>query len=456
MSSMIIAMGVSLLIVSVLMLFFAYQDIKKEELIQKFKTKLTDILEQKEELAKKIPSLEQANSLLSQKLENAIEYKAKYEALQNNFSLLKQENAKLQTKIEEEEKSFNDKLKLLEESKSVLKSSFENLANEVLEKSTKKIQEQSTQAITSIVAPLSTQLKDFKDRIENLSKEEAKELSALQNELKNLKELSFKLSKEAQDLTNALKGESKTQGVWGEMVLQRVLELSGLKEGREYKKEVVLKDSNNQIYRPDVIVYLPNHREVIIDAKTSLVAYKRYIESENEEIKKGFLKAHVASIKRHIDTLSEKKYENLKGINSLDFVFMFIPIENALMVALEADDTLFEYAFKRKVVLVTPTTLLVSLRAIESSWRYEYQAKNIAEVIKNAEALYDKVRGFVEDFEKVGDSLDSAKESYHKAFKKLSSGKGNVIRQVEKLKEKANIKPKKSLPKKFLEESASL
>jgi len=453
MSSITIALLVSLVIVSGLMLFFAYQDIKKEELVQKIKSKLQDVLQEKEEIEERIPALEKANALLSEKLENAIAYKAQYEALQNNFSLLKEENATLKTKLEEEKKSFQQKLQLLEESKESFKETFENLAHQILENSTKKIQEQSSQTINSVVAPLAMQLKEFKEKIETLSKEEAKELSALQNELKNLKELSFKLSKEAQDLTNALKGESKTQGVWGEMVLQRVLELSGLKEGREYKKEVVLKDASNQIYRPDVVVYLPDNREVIIDAKTSLVAYKRYIESEDEIIKRGFLKAHIASIKRHIDTLSEKKYENLQGINSLDFVFMFIPIENALMVALEADDTLFEYAFKRKVVLVTPTTLLVSLRAIESSWRYEYQAKNISEVIKNAEALYDKVRGFLEDFDRVGSSLDSARESYKKAFKKLSSGKGNLVRQIERLKEKANIKPKKELPARFLEES---
>jgi len=452
MSAIVITLLVSLAIVSVLMLFFAYKDILKVEEAQRYKARLVDVLREREELEKKILSLEKANSLLNEKLENAVAFKAKYEALQNNFALLKEENAKLKTKLEEEEKNFHEKLQFLEESKRSFKDSFENLANEILEKSSKKIQEQSSQTLNSLIAPLSTQLKEFKEKIENLSKEEAKELSALQNELRNLKELSFKLSKEAQDLTNALKGESKTQGIWGEMVLQRVLELSGLQEGREYKKEVVLKDDLKNSYRPDVIVYLPHNREVIIDAKTSLVAYKRYIESDNEAIKRAFLKAHIASIKRHIDTLSEKKYESLKGVNSLDFVFMFIPIENALMVALEADDTLFEYAFKRKVILVTPTTLLVALRAIESSWRYEYQAKNIAEVIKNAEHLYDKVRGFMEDFDKVGNALENAQESYDKAVKKLATGKGNVVRQIEKLKEKANIKPKKELPKKFLEE----
>jgi len=244
-----------------------------------------------------------------------------------------------------------------------------------------------------------------------------------------------------------LSGESKTQGIWGEMVLEKVLEMSGLREGKEYKREVSLQDNQTQKYRPDVIVYLPQNREVIIDAKTSLRAFKEYVNSQDEHTKRALLKEHIKAIKNHIDRLSEKKYEELKGVHSLDFVFIFVPIENALMVALDGDSGLFEYAFKRRVVLVSPTTLLVALRAIESSWRYERQSESIAEVIKNAESLYDKVRLFIEDFEKIGKSLKLANDTYDSAFKKLSTGKGNVLRQIEMLKEKANIKPKKEIPK---------
>jgi len=260
-----------------------------------------------------------------------------------------------------------------------------------------------------------------------------------------------KLTKEAQNLTKALKGDKKTQGTWGEIILERVLELSGLREGYEYKREVLLKDEFENSFRPDIIVYLPNNREVIIDAKTSLNAYDSFINAQNEEEKNSFLKEHIKNIKNHIDSLSDKKYENLKGVNSLDFIFMFIPIENALMVALEKDSSLFEYAFKKKIILVSPTTLLVSLRAIESSWRYEKQAKNIAEVVKMAENLYDKVRGFVDDFIKIEKSLKDLQKNYDNAKNKLADGRGNIIRQLQNLKEKAGIKPKKEINSNILD-----
>jgi len=414
-----ISLLISLILVAVLMLFFAVFYFKAKDLNVKL-------------IAKSKALIEQNSNLEDELLNNS------------------KELATLNTTIALEQKSFEEKIELMQKQEQKLKSEFKNLANEILETTKNKMHQESTKSIKNLLNPLSSQLGEFKNKIEYLSKEEAKEISALQNELKNLKELSFKLSNEAHNLTTALKGENKQQGVWGEFVLTKTLELSGLKEGAEYKKEVTLKDTQNQIYRPDVIVYLPEQREVIIDAKTSLVAYKNYIEAENE-LKIGYLKAHVASIKRHIDILSEKKYEKLKGVNSLDFVFIFIPIENALMIALEADKNLFEYAFKKRVVLVSPTTLLVSLRAIETSWRYERQSKNIAEVIKNAESLYDKVRGFVEDFSKVGKSLDNAKASFEMAQNKLASGKGNVLRQIEMLKNRANIKPKKELPKEMLD-----
>jgi DNA recombination protein RmuC len=198
-----------------------------------------------------------------------------------------------------------------------------------------------------------------------------------------------------------------------------------------------------------VIVHLPNERDVIIDAKTSLNAYREYIETED----KAFIKAHVQALKNHIDSLAEKRYENLKGVNTLDFIFMFVPIENALMLALENDPNLFEYAFKKRVVLVSPTTLLVSLRAIESSWRFEKQAKNIEEIVRIAENIYDKVRGFTEDFEKVGKALQSAQKSFDNAKNKLTDGRGNLIRQVEILKEKSGIKPKKEISADYLDKA---
>jgi len=299
----------------------------------------------------------------------------------------------------------------------------------------------SKENLKTILEPLHKDIELFRQRMENLNKEEAQKISVLENELKNLRDLSLKLSDDAQNLTKALKGESKTQGNWGEFVLERVLEMSGLRKDIEYKREQTLKDDEDNRYRPDVIIYLPNDRNVIIDAKTSLNAYQEYINTAD----KTYIKAHIKSIKNHIDELAQKKYEHLKGINSLDFVFMFVPIENALLLALENDNNLFEYAFKQRVVLVSPTTLLVSLRAVESSWRFEKQAKNIEEVVRVAENLYDKVRGFSEEFKKIEKALDNAKKSFDNAKSRLTSGRGNVIRQIEILKEKAGIKPKKEI-----------
>jgi len=342
--------------------------------------------------------------------------------------------------LEVENRVLKEKVSFLTEAKEGLKDSFENLSNKILQNSTKEFTKLSIGSLESILNPLNSQIKDFKEKIENLSLQEAKEIGALQQEIKSIKELNYKLSQEANELTNALKGSNKSVGIWGEIILTKVLELSGLKEGVEFKKEQTL-SSQDGTFRPDVIVYLPNNKEVIIDAKTSLKSYKEYINSQEKE----HLKAHIASIKRHIDSVSKKRYENLEKINSLDFILLFIPIENALNLALQEDSELFEYAFKNRVVLVSPTTLLVALRAIESSWRVQKQAKNIQKVIKSAENLYNKVYNFLEDFDRVGKALNSAKLTYDSAFNKLSSGKGNILRQIENLKDSANIKPKKEL-----------
>ena len=261
------------------------------------------------------------------------------------------------------------------------------------------------------------------------------------------------MSSEATNLTNALKGQNKQQGVWGEMVLEKVLESSGLREGHEYQREVSLKDDEDRRFRPDVIVNLPDNRHIIIDAKTSLTAYNEYMSEENDERKAQHIKNHLSSIKAHIKGLAGKQYEDLDEVNSLDFIFMFVPIEGALLLALENDVNLYDESFKQKIILVSPTTLLVALRAVENSWRYEKQAQNIAEVAKRAELLYGKFTGFIEDLTKVGESIGKANESYTKAFDKLKNGSGNLIMQVNELKKVSNIKPKKSLNSDLVDEA---
>ncbi len=475
---LIMGVGVVVLLVATITLFVLYQKTKNrlsesttktqsliEELqqkstniallnqslqeLQEFKNQIQNLQKEKKELENKVHSLSVENVRFSEKLNDFEGIYDKYEILQEQNIKDKNRIKELEVKMEESQKSYEEKIKILKNAKDDLKLTFENVANDILEKTNQKMVKNSEKTLNDIIFPLKKDILNFKERIETLGKEEAEKLGFLQNELKSLKDLSYKLSSDAQDLTRALKGETKKQGMWGEVVLERVLEMSGLREGSEYVREKSFVDDENKRYRPDVIVYLPQDRQVIVDAKTSLNAYSHYIKAEDEEQKKQYLLAHIKAIKNHIDVLAKKKYEDLEGVNSLDFVFIFVPIENALMLALENDVELFEYAFRKRVILVSPTTLLVSLRSIESSWRSERQAKNIAEVVHSAEKLYDKVRGFVEDFDKIGKHIENSQKVYESAKNKLISGRGNVIRQIESLKQKAGIKPKTEIPKEY-------
>ncbi|MFZ9659709.1 MAG: DNA recombination protein RmuC [Arcobacteraceae bacterium] len=355
-----------------------------------------------------------------------------------------------------EQKSANEKLALLQENDTRVKNEFKVLASEIFEQNSKKFSEQNNETLGLILNPMKQQITEFKKKVEDIYDKESKDRSILQTELKLLKELNLQISTDATNLTNALKGKNKQQGIWGEMVLEKVLESSGLRSDIEFKREVSLKDDENQTFRPDVIVYLPQDRHIIIDAKMSLIAYNDYTNNEDENLKKIYLKNHINSIKEHIKSLANKKYENLKEINSLDFIFMFIPIEGALLLALGNDANLYDEAFKQKIILVSPTTLLVALRAVENTWRYERQSQNIAEVSKRAELLYSKFVSFVEDLKKVDDGINKASESYKNAFSKLSTGSGNLISQATELKRVSNIKPKKELNKELEDSSLEL
>lgn len=377
--------------------------------------------------------LENENNSLKETLKKVKQTKNK---LENENNILKKE-------LELTHKNYEDKINSLKISENSLKTEFENLANKILEQSSEKLSTLNQQNLLNILSPFKQEIQTFKEKIENISKNEI----ILKNELDNIKELNFKLSKNAEKLSNALISQSKTQGVWGEFILDKILQNAGLEEGIEYKKEVTLKNET-KTYRPDVIVYLPNNKEIIIDAKTSLKDYIEYINTNNEE----YLKKHIESIKKHIKTLSEKNYEKLEGINSLEFILMFIPIENALNVAIKNEPSLFDFALSKNIILVNPTTLLIALKTIEQNWKYEKQNKNMQEIIKLAERLYDKMRGFFEDLENIGKSLEKTKDSYDKAINKFSEGRGNILKTLSEFKKYANIKPKKDLPNKFKEE----
>ncbi|API86611.1 DNA recombination protein RmuC [Francisella uliginis] len=356
----------------------------------------------------------------------------------------------LETQLKEQNSAMQDKLELLQNSETKLKTEFENLASKIFEDNSKKLSERNQESLNSVLNPVREQLKDFKQKVEDVYDKESTARGALQNELKTLKELNQKMTAEAHNLTNALRSSTKQQGIWGEMVLENVLEKSGLREGFEYFREKHTTDEEGKAYRPDVVVKLPDNRDIIIDAKTSLFAYNDYMAADEEQ-KQAHLKAHIRSIREHIKGLANKSYENLKGINSLDFIFMFIPVEGALLLALDNDTNLYDEAFKQKIILVSPTTLLVALRAVENTWRYEKQAQSITDIYSRAEELYKKFVGFVDDLEKVGKSISDANKSYENAFSKLKTGRGNLIGQVEKLKLISNIKPKKELDNNLVE-----
>jgi len=432
---------------------------------------LETIQERYEELIKEFKELEEALHEVKEhnsKLDTLVEEKHRYiVSLQDELEKQKEENQKsqnllrdresliatLNTTIKEQQKSMQEKLEILQENKEKLTKEFHSIATEILDNNSKKFTQHSKESVKMVLDPLNRQIEEFKKRVDDIYDKETRERSMLFAEIKVLRELNEKISKEAVNLTNALKGNSKSQGIWGEMILERVLESSGLREGVEYEREVTLESEEEGRFRPDVIVNLPGDRQIIVDAKTSLLAYEKYVSSDDEEEKKSYLKEHLRSIHEHIKQLSSKNYEKLKGVNSLDFIFMFIPVEGALMLALERDPGLYDKAFKEHIVLVSPTTLLVALRAVENSWRYEKQAQNIKEVTKRAEALYSKFVGFVKDLENVGKSLDKSRASYDEAMKKLSTGKGNIIRQITLFKENANLSTKNEIPEELKERS---
>ena len=368
---------------------------------------------------------------------------------QNNYEMLREQKEQLNISYVTIKQQYEDKNKHIDE----LKDEFKNLATQILDNNSKKFSEQNKESLGFILDPMKQQLNDFKKKVEDVYDKEAKDRNMLQYELKTLKELNQKISTDAINLTNALKGESKTQGTWGEMVLEKVLESSGLRLNEEYTREEYLKDENGKGYRPDVIVKLPENRDIIIDSKTSLTAYEGYVSAVEDDNKQSFLNAHIISINNHINELSDKKYEDLKGVNSLDFIFMFVPIESALMLALENDKALFDKAFKKKIVLVSPTTLLVALKAVENSWRYEKQAKNINDVYDRATKLYEKLEGFIATLDSVGKYILKANDEYNKAYSQFSTGAGNVIRQAQMLKDVSNIKPKKEISETLVEKS---
>lgn len=360
--------------------------------------------------------------------------------------------ATLSTQLQQERQQSIEKLALLQSARDELSSQFKNLANEILEEKSKRFSEQNQQSLGQLLEPLKSRLQEFQGKVEQVYVQEGKDRSALAEQVRQLMELNKTVSQEANNLTKALKGSNKTQGNWGELILERVLETAGLRKGEEFDVQESHTTSDGKRLQPDVVLHLPEDRHLVIDAKATLVAYEDYASAEDDKHRDAALKRHLDAVRAHIKGLSDKNYQDLYGLKSLDFVLMFVPIEPAFMLAVTHDRDLFMDAWNKNVLLVSPSTLLFVVRTVASLWRQEAQNRNAQDIAKRGAELYDKLAGFVEDMESLGNRLSQAQKDYDGAINKLSTGRGNLIRQAEMLK-KLGVKPNKALPTPMVEQA---
>ena len=358
----------------------------------------------------------------------------------------------LRTTIEQERKSFEEKLAILDEAKKNLSEEFENLGNRIFEDTTRRFTDKNKADMETLLNPLREQIKDFEKKVSDTHRDASTDRASLKTHIENLKNLGEQMSSEALNLTTALKGESQTQGAWGEVVLKKALEMSGLSEGREYHSQSSYTGGNGNTLRPDVTVHLPEGKDVIIDSKVSLTAYERYVSCEDEKEKKGHLKEHLLSFKSHIKELSDKKYEDIPEIRSLNYVLMFVSLESAFILAIETDRDIYAEALEKNVIIVCPSTLLATLRTIHSIWQSERQNANAREIAESAGNMYEKFVTFVEHLENVGKRIEQSDTAYKSAMNSLSEGKGNLVRRALYLKE-LGIKTSKELPPEISERS---
>jgi DNA recombination protein RmuC len=346
---------------------------------------------------------------------------------------LELELSQIKATMTEKESSFKSQIALLNDTKEKLKIEFEHLGQKIFEQNSDKLKKESKASIDEVMNPMKEQLKDFKDQIQKIHLDETKERSALKQGISDLKELNMNLSIEAQNLSKALTNDKKLQGDWGETILERVLEQSGLTKDREYFIQNSFRNENDQLQRPDVIIKLPDGKDIIIDSKVSLVDFKKYYEATEEDEQAKHLKGHIQAIETHIKTLSDKKYHDLNDLNTLDFVFLFIPIENAFFAALNNKNDLYQLAYDKNIILVCPTTLHLTLRMVKDLWRKDSISKEAQNISEKAGKMYDKFHNFLDKFVKVGNALKSSEKHYTDAFNQLAKGPANLIKSSQEL-----------------------
>ena len=400
-------------------------ELEKEKSLFEDRNRL--LLKEKEELNQQIQQLRNENGIQGQQLVRA---EADFGNLQEKLELQKKVMENLQQKFTTE---------------------FENIASKILKQNTEDFSKSNQKGMNEMLLPLKEKIQLFEKKVEDTYEKGLKDQTDLKAELKKLHDLNLKISDEANNLTRALKGDVKKQGNWGEMILERILERSGLTEGREYIKQESVLSENGQRYQPDVVIHLPDQKHIVVDSKVSLVAYERLVNAENEKDRPAFVKEHLLSVRSHIKILSEKHYQHSPNFNSPDFVLLFIPIESSFSIAVQEDQELFTYAWENKVVIVSPSTLLATLRTIASIWQQENQTRNAIEIARQGGALYDKFVSFISDMESIGKSLESTRKTYDQAVNKLYVGSGNLVKRAESIR-KLGAKTTKELPQEIIRE----
>jgi len=382
----------------------------------------------------------------AEELERTLLELTQQQELANNRGMevatLKTVNENLAEKLENQKSEIENLQKRLT-------TEFENIATKILKERSDEFSVSNHKNLSEILNPLKERILNFEKKVDETYDKELRDKISLREEVRKLTELNTRVSEEANNLTKALKGDVKKQGNWGEVILERVLERSGLTRGQEYEREEVIEGNDANVQRPDVIIHLPDNKHIIIDSKVSLVAYERLMSADTDEQRVTYLRDHINSLRSHVKLLSEKNYQNAQNLNTPDFVLMFLPIEASFSVAVQGDSDIFAYAWERKIVIVSPTTLLATLRTISSIWKQENQTKNAQEIARLSGALYDKFIGFAEDMARIKANIDRTSNAYDDAMKKMKDGSGNIIRTAEKIKELGAKTGNKSLPTGF-------